>query len=123
MKQNFNRINLRDYGIKLICFFYKNNKNKVYKEIKLQGCNLNDNDIKLLVKCIIEYNIKINSINISDNELSDESIESIINLANENKEITNLIIKNNLFSKQGKKRIKESIKNKKESLIELNIEI
>ena len=123
LKQNFNRINLRDYGIKLICFFYKNNKNKVYKEIKLQGCNLNDNDIKLLIKCIIEYNIKINSINISDNELSDESIESIINLANENNEIANLIIKNNLFSKQGKKRIKESIKNKKESLIELNIEI
>ena len=123
LKQNFNRINLRDYGIKLICFFYKNNKNKVYKEIKLQGCNLNDNDIKLLIKCIIEFNIKINSINISDNELTDESIESIINLTNNNNEITNLIIKNNLFSKQGKKNIKESVKNRKESLFELNLEL
>ena len=123
LRQNFNRINLRDYGIKLICFFYKNNKNKVYKEIKLQGCNLNDNDIKLLIKCIIEFNIKINSINISDNELTDESIESISNLIKGNNELANLIIKNNNFSKQGKKRIKESVKNKKDSSIELNIEI
>ena len=123
LRQNFNRINLRDYGIKLICFFHKYNRNKIYKEIKLQGCNINDDDIKLLIKCLIEYKIKINSINISDNELTDESIESISNLIKGNNELTNLIIKNNNFSKQGKKRIKESVKNKKDSSIELNLEI
>ena len=97
LRQNFNRINLRDYGIKLICFFHKYNRNKIYKEIKLQGCNINDDDIKLLIKCLIEYKIKINSINISDNELTDESIESISNLIKGNNELANLIIKNNNF--------------------------
>ena len=123
VKQNFSRINLRDLGIKLICSFYKNNKDKIYKEIKLQGCNLNDNDLELLIKCLIDNDITIPIINLSENELTDHSLEAIINLINENEGITNLILTNNSFSKKTKDKLKEIAKNKKEELFDFNIQI
>ena len=122
-KQSFNRINLRDNGIKLVCFYYKNYITKIYKEIKMQGCNLNDNDIKLLIKCFMENDITVNYLNISDNELTDECIETISNFINSKKDIANISMKNNLFSKKGIKRLKEIVKNKKDKSNEFNIEI
>ena len=123
LKQNFSRINLRDFGIKLICSHYLKNKNNNYKEIKLQGCHLNDKDLQLLINCFIENNITIPIMNISDNELTDKSIKQIIKLINANEKITNLIMKNNSFSKQSKEILKKLIKNRKEELLELNIQI
>ena len=122
-KQSFNRINLRDNGIKLVCFYYKNYITKIYKEIKMQGCNLNDNDIKLLIKCFMENDITVNYLNISDNELTDECIETISNFINLKKDIANISMKNNLFSKKGIKRLKEIVKNKKDKSNEFNFEI
>ena len=122
-KQSFNRINLRDNGIKLVCFYYKNYITKIYKEIKMQGCNLNDNDIKLLIKCFMENDITVNYLNISDNELTDECIETISNFINSKKDIANISMKNNLFSKKGIKRLKEIVKNKKDKSNEFNFEI
>ena len=122
-KQSFNRINLRDNGIKLVCFYYKNYITKIYKEIKMQGCNLNDNDIKLLIKCFMENDITVNYLNISDNELTDECIETISNFINSKKDIANISMKNNLFSKKGIKRLKEIVKNKKDNSNEFNFEI
>ena len=122
-KQSFNRINLRDNGIKLVCFYYKNYITKIYKEIKMQGCNLNDNDIKLLIKCFMENDITVNYLNISDNELTDECIETISNFINSKKDIANISMKNNLFSKKGIKRLKDIAKNKKDKSNEFNIEI
>ena len=122
-KQSFNRINLRDNGIKLVCFYYKNYITKIYKEIKMQGCNINDNDIKLLIKCFMENDITVNYLNISDNELTDECIETISNFINSKKDIANISMKNNLFSKKGIKRLKEIVKNKKDKSNEFNIEI
>ena len=123
LKQNFNRINLRDSGIKLICSYYRKNKNKIFKEIKLQGCHLNDKDLDLLINCLIENNITIPIINISDNELTDKSLKPIIKLINANEEISNLIMMNNSFTKQSKEKFKNISKNRKDELFELNIQI
>ena len=123
IKPSFYRINLRDYGIQLICSFFKKNKNKTFKELKLQSCNLNDNNLELLINCIKENNITIPIINISDNELTDNISESIINFLNENEQITNLIISNNSFSKQTKEKIKEFVNNRKEQIVEFNKQI
>ena len=54
-KPNFSRINLHDQGIKLITSFYNQNKNKRYKEIQLERCNLDENDLKLLNLIILNY--------------------------------------------------------------------
>ena len=123
IKQNFSRINLSNYGIKLISSYFKWNKNQIYKEIKLQGCNLNDNDLEVLIKSVLENNITISVLNISDNDLTDASFDLIIQLLDNNKEIKNLILINNSFSKKIKDKLKEFCKNKKEELHEFNIRV
>ena len=122
-KTNFNRINLHEQGIKLITSYFNMNKNKRYKEMQLQGCNLNGQDLKILIKSFLENDISTPVLSISDNNLNDECIESIIDLINQNNEIIKLILVNNSFSKQAKNRIKEIIKKKKEKKIDLNIRI
>ena len=122
-KPNFNRINLKDYGIKLIASYFNRNKNKRYNEIKLQGCNLNNNDLNILIKSLIENQITIPSINLSENELNDNSMEFIIYLLNENEEVININIINNHFSKQAKEKFKEIIKIKKELFLEFSIQL
>ena len=121
IKPNFNRINLNDYGIKLICSFFNQNKNKIYKEIKLQGCLLGDINLDLLIKSLMDNNIIIPIINISENELTDSSIESIIKLLIDNEVTTNLNITNNSFSRKGKDKLKKFVKKRKEELFDINI--
>ena len=97
LKPTFNRINLKDNGMKLICSFFKKNKNKKYKEIKLQGCNINDFDFNSFTKSLMENNIIIPIINISENKLSDDCSYFIFDFFNEYKDIQNIIFSNNLF--------------------------
>ena len=122
-KPNFNRINLHEHGIKLITSFCNMNKNKRYKEMQLQRCNLNEQDLIFLIKSFLENDISMPVLNISDNNLNDECIESINDLINQNNDIIKIILVNNSFSKQGKGRLKEIIKKKKEEKVELNIRI
>ena len=77
----------------------------------------------MLIKCLIDNDITIPIINLSENELTDHSLEAIINLINENEGITNLILTNNSFSKKTKDKLKEIAKNKKEELFDFNIQI
>jgi len=109
-KPNFNRINLRDIGMKMICLFFKKNKNKKYKEIKLQGCNLIDIDFGLFSKCLIENNISIPIVNVSENKLSDDCSYYLLDFINDYNEIQNIILSNNFFSKNIKEKIREVLK-------------
>ena len=113
LKPNFNRINLRDTGIKIISAFFKKNKNKKYKEIKLQGCNINDLDFDIFTKSLIENNISIPIINLSENKLSDDCTYFILDFINEYNDIQNIFLTNNLFSKGIKEKIKEILKIRK----------
>ena len=129
-KPNFSRINLRNNGIKLICLFFKNNRNKKYKEIKLKGCNLCDKDFELFSKSLIANNISIPKINASENKLSDNSAFAILdfineyNLGNNNcNEAQNLFFLNNPFSKGIKEKIKEFVNIKREQDYDINIQI
>ena len=123
LKPNFNRINLRDSGIKIICSFFKKNKNKKYKELKLQGCNINDNDFELFTKCLVENNIVIPIINISENKLTDDCAFYIIDFFNDYNEIKNISLSNNLFSKGIKEKIKEVLKIRKNQDEEISFQI
>jgi len=123
LKHNFNRINLRDSGIKIICSFFKKNKNKKYKELKLQGCNINDNDFELFTKCLVENNIVIPIINISENKLTDDCAFYIIDFFNDYTEIKNISLSNNLFSKGIKEKIKEVLKIRKNQDEEISFQI
>ena len=110
LKINFNRINLKDIGIKIICSIFKKNKNKKYKEIKLQGCNLCDTDFEIFSKCLIENNIIIPIINLTENKLGDDSTFTILDFIGKYHEIKSLYLSNNLFSKGIKDKIREIIK-------------
>ena len=123
LKPNFNRINLRDSGMKQICLFFKKNKNKKYKEIKLQGCNLNASDLELFTKSLIENNIIIPMINMSENKLTDDCTFIILDLINDYNELQYLTLTNNLFSKKIKEKIKEYFKVKKNELDDINFQI
>ena len=113
LKPNFNRINLRDTGIKIICSFFKKNKNKKYKELKLQGCNINDLDFDIFTKSLIENNISIPIINLAENKLTDDCTFFILDFINEYNDIQNILFTNNLFSKGIKEKIKEILKIRK----------
>ena len=64
----FNRINMREQGTLLLCEYMQNNKNKKYNEMKLPGCNLNDNDFCMIVKSLIENEIELPILNLSYNK-------------------------------------------------------
>ena len=110
IKINFNRINLKETGIKIMCSFFNKNKSKKYKEIKLQGCNLTDVDFELFCKSLFENNIIIPIINLSENNLSDDSTFIISDFIGKYKGIKKLLLSNNLFSKGIKGKIKEIMK-------------
>ena len=59
----FSHINMKGEGMELLCDFFKKNKNKKYKELKLIGCNLNDDDFSVLIKNITESEIEIGTLN------------------------------------------------------------
>lgn len=96
--------------MKMICLFFKKNKNKKYKEIKLQGCNLIDIDFGLFSKCLIENNISIPIVNVSENKLSDDCSYYLLDFINDYNEIQNIILSNNFFSKNIKEKIREVLK-------------
>ena len=110
IKINFNRINLKETGIKIMCSFFNKNKNKKYKEIKLQGCNLSDVDFELFCQSLFENNIIIPIINLSENNLSDDSTFIILDFIGKYNGIKILSLSNNLFSKGIKGKIKEIMK-------------
>ena len=109
-KPNFNRINLRDIGMKMICLFFNKKKKKKYKEIKLQGCNLIDLDFGLFSKSLIKNNISIPIVNVSENRLTDDCSFYLLDFINDYNEIQNIILSNNFFSKSIKEKIREVLK-------------
>lgn len=109
MKKNipvFNRINLRGSGIQILCNFIRNNFNKKYKEIKLIECNLNDTDFCLLINCLIHNEIEIMSLNVSHNQISDNSSKYIFEIIKKRNCLKSIFLYNNNFSKGFKGKIK-----------------
>ena len=79
---------MKGEGMELLCDFFKKNKNKKYKELKLIGCNLNDDDFSVYsIKCIFEIIKKIKglkSIFLYNNKFSKGFKEKIKNYDKDN---------------------------------------
>ena len=104
---NFSGINMNGIGIQLICSYLHKNPNNHYKEIKLLGCNISDDDLFILAKTLLDHNINIQILNISNNKISDESASSILDLVKEHRTLRVLSLYNNLISDLLKAKLKE----------------
>ena len=104
---NFSRINMNGIGIKLICSYLHKNPNNNYKELKLLGCNLEDDDLFILVKTLLDNNINVLALNLSNNKIGDESAAIILDLVKEHQTLKGLSLYNNLISDLLKEKLKE----------------
>jgi hypothetical protein len=95
----FNRINMREKGINLLCNYLEKNKKKKYKAMKLSGCNLNDESFCLLGKSLIDNEIEISVLNLSYNKISDNSAKIIFEIIKKNIALKNIYLNNNIYSK------------------------
>ena len=103
---NFNHINMKGEGLQLLCDYFKQNKNKKLKELKLIGCNLNDDDFNLLIKNVIENEIEITTFNATYNQIGDNSFKIVFEMIKKIKGIKNIFLYNNLFSRGFKDKMK-----------------
>ena len=108
----FNRINMQGLGIQLLCNYIKKNQTKKYKELKLPGCNLNDDDFILLIKCIIDNELEIPILNVSYNKIGDSSAKYIIEINKRKSNLKNIFLYNNMFSKSMIEKMKNINKSK-----------
>ena len=119
---SFNRINMSGIGMQLLCNYMQKNQKKKYKELKLPGCNLDDGDFSLLIKNIIDNEIELSILNVSYNNLSDNSSRYIFEMIIKNKNsLKSIFMYNNMFSKGFKHKIKNYDKDNNLDSIKLYI--
>ena len=95
---NFSRINMSGYGIQYLCSFLHKNPNTKFKEIKLLGCNLNDDDLFMLTRTLLDHEIEVFILNLSSNKITDDSASNILDILKECKALKGLSLYNNLIS-------------------------
>ena len=102
----FNHINMRGEGLQILCDHFQINKSKKFKELKLIGCNLNDEDFSALIKYIIENNIEVGTLNATYNQIGDNSCKCVFEMIKKVKGLKNIFLYNNMFSRGFKEKIK-----------------
>ena len=120
---NFSRINMSGTGIQLLCNYLHKNPNRIYKEIKLLGCNLIDDDLILLIKTLLDQNVNLLILNLEDNKISDESAPNILDLVKEHKTLKGLALYNNLISGLLKDKLKKYTELGRENLHSIQLYI
>ena len=109
-KPNFSRINMNGYGIQYLCsYLHKNPKNN-YKEIKLLGCNLNDDDLFMLTRTLLDHDIGLLVLNLSSNKITDDSASNILDILKDCNSLKGLSLYNNMLSNVLKEKLKEYAK-------------
>ena len=109
-KPNFSRINMNGYGTQYLCSYLHKNPNINYKEIKLLGCNLNDDDLFILTRTILDHDIGLLVLNLSSNKITDESASNILDILKDCKSLKGLSLYNNMISNILKEKLKEYAK-------------
>ena len=109
-KPNFSRINMNGYGTQYLCSFLHKNPNIHYKEIKLLGCNLNDDDLFILTRTLLDHDIGLLVLNLSSNKITDESASNILDILKDCKYLKGLSLYNNMISNVLKEKLKEYAK-------------
>ena len=102
----FNHINMKGEGLQFLSEFFQKNKNKKYRELKLIGCNLNDDDFSSIIKNIIDNGIEVGTLNATYNQIGDNSFKCIFEMIKKVKGLKNIFLYNNIFSKGFKDKIK-----------------
>ena len=107
---NFSRINMSGFGIQYLCSFLHKNPNINYKEIKLLGCNLNDDDLFILTRTLLDHDIELLILNLSSNKITDDSASNILDILKDCKSLKGLSLYNNMISNLLKDKLKEYVK-------------
>ena len=111
---NFNGHNINGKGIEMFCNMLQKKQNIKFNELLMEHCDLNDDDINLLLKTLIEKNAEFEMLDLSWNKITDQSGLCILDLIKKNKSLNILLLNNNLFS--------PSLKEKFESYVNLGRE-
>ena len=107
---NFSRINMNGFGIQYLCSFLHKNPNYNYKEIKLLGCNINDDDLFMLTRTLLDHEIDVLILNLSSNKITDDSASNILDILKDCISLKGLSLNNNLISNLLKDKLKEYVK-------------
>ena len=106
-KPNFSRINMNGYGTQYLCSYLHKNPHIHYKEIKLLGCNLNDDDLFMLTRTLLDHDIGLLVLNLSSNKITDESASNILDILKDCKYLKGMSLYNNMISNVLKEKLKE----------------
>jgi hypothetical protein len=109
-KPNFSRINMNGYGTQYLCSYLHKNPKKNFKEIKLLGCNLNDDDLFILTRTLLDHDIGLLVLNLSSNKITDDSASNILDILKDCKSLKGLSLYNNMISDILKEKLKEYAK-------------
>ena len=94
-----------------------NNKNEIiYKELKLAGCGITNDGLSYIKSILVVTKNSINSLNLSRNYFDNFSVNYIISIINKNPQLKELKLNENYFTKEGKKRIEDYIKENNKKL-------
>ena len=107
---NFSRINMNGYGMQYLCSYLHKNPNTNYKEIKLLGCNINDDDLFMLTRTLLDHEIGLLVLNLSSNKITDDSAANILDLLKDCKSLKGLSLYNNMIGGILKDKLKEYAK-------------
>ena len=113
---NFSRVNMSGYGTQYLCSYLHKNPNINYKEIKLLGCNLNDDDLFMLTRTLIDHDIGLLVLNLSSNKITDDSASNILDILKDCKSLKGLSLYNNIINNILKNKLKEYAKLGRENL-------
>ena len=94
---NFSRINMNGFGMQYLCTYFHKNPNSNYKEIKLLGCNINDDDLFILTRTLLDHDIGLLVLNLSNNKITDDSASNILDLLKDCKSLKGLSLYNNMI--------------------------
>ena len=89
---------MNGYGIQYLCSFLHKNPNSNFKEIKLLGCNLNDDDLFILTRTLLDHEIEVFILNLSSNKITDDSASNILDILKDCKALKGLSLYNNMIS-------------------------
>ena len=107
---NFSRINMNGYGMQYLCSYLHKNPGINYKEMKLLGCNLNDDDLFILTRTLLDHEIGLLVLNLSSNKITDDSATNILDLLKDCKSLKGLSLYNNMIGTILKEKLKEYAK-------------
>lgn len=101
---NLSRYDIGDEGAKFVAETLTASKIKI-KELKLTKCNISDVGASHLFKAL-EGNSTVSTFNIGGNQLTNKSVEGVVNLLKKNNSIKTLYLTNNEFTVLAKEKIR-----------------